>query len=305
MFFLLGLFIATDSIFLMHVIDLIHLGINQLEEAGIDNAALEVDLLLGCCLGKNRTGLLLAAAMEVGKEQEQEFLSLLARRAGHEPTSYILGEQEFWSLPFLVTPAVLIPRPETEFLLEQVLAVTQNKRSPGPVLDLCCGSGVIGIILALEMDQPVMAVDLSGQALEVARQNAIRHHVTDRLTLIQADLLSAFVPRPHFSLIVSNPPYVSSEEMGAGLQPEVELFEPHLALDGGVRGLEIIKRIRESLPQLLLPGGDFFMEIGADQGQEVMQLFHCSVNSEQPFDQIEIMQDYSGRDRVLHARMKT
>ncbi len=289
----------------MHVIDLIHLGIKQLEEAGIDNAALEVDLLLGFCLGKNRTGLLLAAAMEVNKDQEQEFLTLLARRAGHEPTSYLLSEQEFWSLPFLVTPAVLIPRPETEFLLEQVLAVSQHKLwPPGPVLDLCCGSGVIGIILALEMQQPVLAVDLSGQALEVARQNAIRHQVTDRLTLLQADLLSAFVPRPHFSLIVSNPPYVSSEEMRAGLQPEVDLFEPHLALDGGVRGLEIIARIRESLPQLLIPGGEFFMEIGADQGQEVMQLFHCSVNSEQPFDRIEIMQDYSGRDRVLHARMK-
>ena len=103
----------------MRVIDLLRSGVTQLEAAGVENAAVEVELLLGFCLEKNRTGLLLAAAEEVVTAREQEFLALLARRAGHEPTSYILGEQEFWSLPFLVTPAVLIPRPETEFLLDR------------------------------------------------------------------------------------------------------------------------------------------------------------------------------------------
>jgi len=288
----------------MRVIELVHLGIKQLELAGIDQAVLEVELLLGFCLQKNRTELFLASTMEVDPSQEQKFLTLLARRVGHEPTAYILGEKEFWSLPFLVTPDVLIPRPETEFLLETVLAVTRSGQwKSGPVLDLCCGSGVIGIVLALELKSSVIAVDLSVAALRVAQENARRHEVTDCLMLLQADLLSAFVPRPLFSLIVSNPPYVSKQELQDGLQPEVMEFEPRLALDGGEQGLDIICQIKSSLPQLLKPGGDFFMEIGAGQGQAVMELFTgdigCSI-----FDRVEVFADYTGRDRVLHTRMK-
>lgn len=287
----------------MRVVDLVHLGVRQLELAGVESAALEVELLLGFCLGKNRTGLFLAATEEVNEGQEQQFLTLLARRAGHEPTAYILGEMEFWSLPFWVTPDVLIPRPETEFLLETVLALVRSEKwLSGPVLDLCCGSGVIAIILARETGRPVTAVDISAPALQVALQNARRHQVADRLALVQADLLSAFAPRPLFSLVVSNPPYVSREEMRDGLQPEVMLFEPHLALDGGVRGLGIIKRIRNTLPRVLRPGGDFFMEIGADQGQEVMQLFNGHDAGEKTFEQVKVLQDYTGRDRVFHAR---
>jgi len=289
----------------MRVADLIRLGVNQLESAGVGQAALEVELLLGFCLEKNRAGLFLAATAEVDERREQDFLTLLARRAGHEPTAYILGEQEFWSLPFWVTPAVLIPRPETEFLLETALAGTRNGQwRPGPVLDLCCGSGVVGIILALEMEQMVTAVDLSAQALQVARQNATRHQVADHLTLVQADLLSAFVPRPLFSLVVSNPPYVSEQELRDGLQPEVACFEPHLALNGGVGGLDIIQRIRTTLPRVLRPGGEFFMEIGADQGSAVMQLF-TGDDGVKTFERVEVLQDYAGRDRVLHAKMMT
>lgn len=289
----------------MRVADLVHFGVKQLESAGIEHAALEVELLLGFCLEKNRAGLFLAAAEEVDDPQEQQFLSLLARRAAHEPSAYILGEREFWSLSFLVTPAVLIPRPETEFLLETVLSVVRKGEwQAGPVLDLCCGSGVIAIILALEMGRPVTAVDLSAPALQVARQNARRHQVADRLSLVQADLLSAFSPRPLFSLVVSNPPYVSRQELQDGLQPEVMGYEPHLALDGGVRGLDIIQRIRKTLPRVLRPGGEFFMEIGADQGQAVIQLF-TSDDGAKTFERVELLQDYSGRDRVLHAKMVT
>lgn len=289
----------------MRVIELVHLGIKQLELAGIDQAVLEVELLLGVCLQKNRTALFLASTLEVDPSQEQKFLTLLARRVGHEPTAYILGEKEFWSLPFWVTPDVLIPRPETEFLLETVLAVTRSGQwKPGPVLDLCCGSGVIGIVLALELKRSVIAVDLSAAALRVAQENARRHEVTDRLMLLQADLLSAFVPRPLFSLIVSNPPYVSQQELQDGLlQPEVMEFEPRLALDGGEQGLDIIRQIKLSLPQLLKPGGDFFMEIGAGQGQAVMELF-TGDSGFSIFDRVEVFADYTGRDRVLHTRMK-
>ncbi|MFH2123310.1 MAG: peptide chain release factor N(5)-glutamine methyltransferase [Pseudomonadota bacterium] len=290
----------------MRVVDLLHYGVTQLESADIEQAALEVELLLGVCLEKNRAGLFLAATDEVGERQEQQFLSFLARRVKYEPSAYILGEKEFWSLPFHVTPDVLIPRPETEFLLETVLALTNNQRwQPGPVLDLCSGSGVIAIVLALELGRSVTAVDISASALQVARQNAIRHQVADRLSLVQADLFNAFVPRPLFSLVVSNPPYVSRQELQEGLQPEVMRYEPHLALDGGVDGLDIIQRIRTGLPRVLKPGGYFFMEIGADQGLAVWQLFTGDDADEKIFDRVEVLQDYSGRDRVLQVRMAT
>ncbi len=290
----------------MRVVDLLHYGASQLESAGVEQAALEVELLLGFCLEKNRTGLFLAATDEVDERHEQQFLSLLARRSKNEPSAYIFGEKEFWSLPFLVTPDVLIPRPETEFLLETVLALSKNKQwQPGPVLDLCCGSGVIAIILALETGRSVTAVDISAPALQVARRNAIRHQVADRITLVQADLLSAFAPRHIFGLVVSNPPYVSRQELRDGLQPEVMHFEPHLALDGGVGGLDIIQRIRKILPRVLKPGGDFFMEIGADQGLAVRELFAGDNTDKKIFERVEVLQDYSGRDRVLHARMAT
>ena len=173
------------------------------------------------------------------------------------------------------------------------------------MLDLCCGSGVIAIILALETGRSVTAVDISAPALQVARRNAIRHQVADRLALVQADLFSAFSPRHIFGLVVSNPPYVSRQELRDRLQPEVMHFEPHLALDGGVDGLDIIQRIRMTLPRVLKPGGDFFMEIGADQGLAVMQLFSGDDTGEKIFERVEVLQDYSGRDRVLHARMAT
>ncbi|MBA3005358.1 MAG: peptide chain release factor N(5)-glutamine methyltransferase [Proteobacteria bacterium] len=290
----------------MRVVDLLHYGATQLESAGVEQASLEVELLLGFCLEKNRTGLFLAATDEVDERHEQQFLSLLARRSKYEPSAYILGEKEFWSLPFLVTPDVLIPRPETEFLLETVLALNKNEQwQPDLVLDLCCGSGVIAIILALETGRSVTAVDISAPALQVARRNAIRHQVADRLALVQADLFSAFSPRHIFGLVVSNPPYVSRQELRDRLQPEVMHFEPHLALDGGVDGLDIIQRIRMTLPRVLKPGGDFFMEIGADQGLAVMQLFSGDDTGEKIFERVEVLQDYSGRDRVLHARMAT
>lgn len=286
----------------MRVCDLVKLGRERLESAGVDQASLEVELLLGFCLKKSRSGLFLAATMDVEPDQEREFVTQLARRVNREPTAYILGEQEFWSLPFLVTPDVLIPRPETEFLLETVLRVIQNRpEKSGLTLDLCCGSGVIGIVLALETERTVVAVDLSAAALRVARKNGIRHGVDGRLVLLQADLCSAFVPRPIFSLVVSNPPYVGKHEFHA-LQPEVRDFEPWLALDGGNAGLDVIRRIREMVPRLLRAGGDFFMEIGADQGQAVIEMF-ADDDGQAVFEKVEVLSDYSGRDRVLHARM--
>ncbi len=286
----------------MRIIDLIGLASSELEKVGIKESSTDARLLLGHCLGKSRTELFLAATHDVPEKLRQTFMGLVARRMRREPLAYILGEREFWSLPFTVNSAVLIPRPETEFLLEQALATAGKARRPeGKILDLCCGSGVIAVVLALELDQAVTAVDISLSALAVARANCLRHRVEGQVSLLRADLLSAFGPRRMFSLVVSNPPYVSRPEMQNELEPEVARFEPHLALDGGERGMEVIQRIREGIWPLMLPGGELFMEIGAGQGAEVHRLFVASAKNDACFKNIEIRKDFSGRDRVLHA----
>ncbi len=288
----------------MRVAELIRFAAGELGRAGIAEADSEVLGLLGYCLGKTRTGLYLAAEEEVPEAVRLAFLELLARRRQREPLAYILGEREFWSLPFFVSPAVLIPRPETEFLLEQVLAACRKRSLPaGRFLDLCCGSGVIAIVLALELGREVTAVDLSGEALAVAGKNCRRHGVGERVSLILADLLSAFAAKRMFSLAVSNPPYVSSGDIRGNLEPEVAEHEPRLALDGGDKGLDVIERIRDGLPAVMLPGGEVFIEIGAEQGQAASRLFSEPVNAVRSFQEVEILQDYAGRDRVLHARI--
>lgn len=288
----------------MHVRDLLHLACSRLEDAGVEGAETDAWLLLGHCLELSRTALFLIADEEVSEEHEESFLTLLKRREQREPLAYIVGKQEFWSLDFAVSPEVLIPRPETELLLEKALAF-YKKENPGDgaILDLCCGSGVIAVVLARELGRPVIAVDLSYGAIRLAQENALRHDVAHLISFIQADLFSAILPRPIFSLVVSNPPYVSDEDLEKGLQPEVNWYEPRLALDGGKKGLEIVRKIREELPCRLLPGAEFFMEIGADQGNDVLALFGAGGTKGSPFSFLEINQDYAGHDRIFHAKM--
>ncbi len=287
----------------MTVSDLIRLASSRLEGAGIEDAVLDAERLLGHCLAKSRAALYLMADKEVEKAVEKRFLACLKRREQREPLAYIVEEQEFWSLDFAVGPDVLIPRPETELLIEKALAVfRENHKVDGAVLDLCCGSGVIAVVLALELGRPVVAVDLSFEALRLARENARRHGVAHLVSFVQADLFSAIIPRPVFSLVLSNPPYVSKEAMERGLQPEVDWFEPHLALDGGEKGLEVIKKIQKEIPQRLVGGAHLFMEIGADQGSELLAIFAAREGGEMPYSLLEVEKDYAGHDRIFHAR---
>jgi release factor glutamine methyltransferase len=289
----------------MQTVELLNRGIAELTEAGIPEAATDVQLLLGHCLNKTRTQLYLAASDQVSPAGEKLFMELLARRKRREPVAYILGEQEFWSLPFHVSGDVLIPRPETEFLLETAIKKIQADPPPaGSFLDLCCGSGIIAIVLALELRRRITALDLSLPALRVACRNAERHGVRDLIDFVQADLFAPLRPGHGFAAIVSNPPYVSAEEMRGGMQPEVVGYEPHLALDGGCKGLEVIEQIRLALPSVLCPGGYFFMEIGESQGAEVRKMFSCCNGHGDCFDPVEILADYAGRDRVLCARLR-
>ena len=287
----------------MRVGELLRRGIFELEGVGVSDAATDIQLLLGHCLSMSRTQVYLAMEEQVTSACEDQFLRFLARRKQREPVAYILGEREFWSLPFRVTGDVLIPRPETEFLLETVLKTIKVHGLPrGFLLDLCCGSGVIAIVLALELRKKVLATDISWQALLVARQNARRHGVEALIDFVQADLVGPMFWGDRFSLVVANPPYVSRVEMQSDLEPEVVRYEPHLALDGGEDGLEIIKKIRQELPSVLCHRGYFFMEIGAGQGRKIREIFSGCNDKEDLFDPVEILVDYAGRDRILYTR---
>lgn len=285
----------------MQLAELVRLGIEQLRGAGIPDCHTDVYLLLGHCLDKSRTELHISARDEIGELDVESFMALIERRKKREPVAYILGEQEFWSLPFLVTPDVLIPRPETEFLIEIVLASVADKTLPGTLVDLCCGSGVISVVLALELGRQVVGIDISARALEVSRKNVAQHGLTGQVHLVQSDLLSSLSGSLQASLIVSNPPYVSSLAIDHELEPEVACYEPRLALDGGEKGLELIRRIRRQLPALLMPGGQFFMEIGYDQGVEAAEMFLDTQGGVADFQSARVVKDLAGRDRILHA----
>ncbi len=281
--------------------DILQQAVSALDFAGITESRLDAELLLGFSLGKTRTGLYLAARDTITEEQAALFEDLLSRRVAREPVAYITGEREFWSLPFYVSPAVLIPRPETEFLLEVALAKKNSDVKQKQCLDLCCGSGVIAVILAKELDRLVVALDISIAALEVARINSRRHGVGDRVALVRGDMGCCFSDDEPFSLIVSNPPYIRRDEINALLEPEVSRYEPHLALDGGVSGLEFLVRIRDMLPGLLCRRGDAFLEIGDRQGAQVQELFLAGDHG-CTYEFVDILTDYTGRDRVVHVR---
>ena len=285
------------------IVDLLNHGILLFENVGIEAPQIEAELVLAHCLELSRTDLYLRAEGHIDTVKADRCLAMLQRRSEREPLAYITGEREFWSHTFNVSPAVLIPRPETEVLVERVLAAHDGSDADARCLDLCCGSGVIAIVLALELDLQVIGVDISRPALEVCRSNIVRHGMEQRVHLVQGDLAGCFVENQQFSLITCNPPYVSSVDMAGGMQPEVVNHEPALALDGGPGGLKQISRICVALSGLLASGGYFFMEIGADQGTAVEELFATSAASDL-YASIDIIKDYSGRDRVVQVRKK-
>lgn len=293
----------------MQIKELYNSAVHRLTAAEISDPQLEARVLLGHVLRMNPVQLFLAADREAAPPQLDLFEKILERRLQREPTAYILGRCEFWSLSFHVTKDVLIPRPETEFLIETVLRlVRQEGNAPqGPIVDLGTGSGVIAVVLAREMSQwpEIYGIDNSFAALRVAKVNAELHCVAERVRFINADLFTAFGAHEQFGLIVANPPYVEQELLAAGaaasagaLQPEVVRHEPRLALDGGRQGGEVMTRIADALSAVLKPGGWFFMEIGAGQSDFVLALFH----SLSCFEAMHVYHDYAGLPRVFQAR---
>ena len=281
----------------MKILDLYQNAIERLQAEKIPDAQLEVSILLCHLLKISRAELFLNEKILLPKMLD-EFEELLLRRLQREPISYILGEHEFWSLPFKVTPDVLIPRPETEILIEIVLQIVKNSEEDyqGAILDIGTGSGAIAIALARELPAAtVFSLDLSYSALRIAAYNAKRLQTRNRVHLLQSDLLQGIRDQPLFDLIVSNPPYVSENEFAA-LQPEIA-FEPRLALDGGSMGMETIERLAAQIWPVIKPGGWFFMEIGAEQFELVKNVFSaCS------FENCAVYEDYAGLPRIFQAR---
>jgi len=249
-----------------------------LENAGVPEARREASSLLSFVLGKDRTFLISHADDEVGDDSVDRFRELVERRVGGEPLQYITGVQDFFGREFLVTPDVLIPRPETELLVEAALEKAGGRGASPILCDVGTGSGCIALTLLSEIFAArAVAVDKSAAALEVAKLNAQKLSVTDRVEFLVSDCFSALEQDEYrFDVIVSNPPYVAAAVV-AGLQREVRDHEPLVALSPGPDGLSIIRRLLEESPAFLKPGGHLLMEIGFDQGEAVTALVDDSI----------------------------
>ena len=254
------------------------------------SARLDAELLLAHTLGWSRARVLAEGRVELDPAQQARFAALVARRAALEPVAYLVGQREFYGLVFEVTPAVLVPRPETELLVERALDQARSLPPDAQIADIGAGSGAIAVALAVHLPQArISAVDLSPEALAVAGRNAARHGVAGRVRLLQGDLLAP-LDAP-VDLLVSNPPYTVLAEIDEG----VRRHEPHLALDGGLDGLGLYRRLLAAAPPLLRPGGVVLLEIGATQAEAVSALARMHF----PHARVTVEQDLAGRDRVV------
>jgi release factor glutamine methyltransferase len=266
----------------------------KLLAAGIDEAAAHAELIAARALGKSRTYARAFGQLEAGAKEEALFNKILAQRLDGRPLAYILGEAEFMGRVLKVSPAVLIPRPETEELTEQ--AAKKLQMPPRRVLDLCAGSGCIAVSLALLFDGArVVAADISPAALDIARQNAQNLRAAARMEFIETDLFANISGT--FDLIISNPPYIAAGDIAA-LAPDVR-HEPRLALDGGPDGLRVLERIAKDGPAYLNAGGLLALETGCGQAEKVVKFFKDTI-----WQKPQIGRDISGTGRFIFAKRK-
>jgi release factor glutamine methyltransferase len=261
------------------------------EKRQVDSPRLTAEVLLAHVLGSSRVRLYVDLDRPLSKEELATFRALIERRMAGEPTQYLTGVKEFYNRPFKVDARVLIPRPETELLVEAALHVLP-KDAPSQALDVCTGSGCIAISLAAERPQAsLLATDLSPGACALAKENAEALGVASRVTILQGNLFEPVPAEARFALIVSNPPYIGTGEI-PGLSAEVRR-EPHLALDGGPDGLALIRRVVEGARRFLIPGGLLAMEIGETQGSAVRELLQSA-----GYVDARVEKDLERRDRM-------
>lgn len=270
-----------------------------LKEAGVAEHRREAASLLAFSLKTNRTYLIANSNEALGEIDRANYFSLVARRANREPFQHITGIQEFYALDFIVSKDVLIPRPETELIVEHALKIFENRNDPH-FCEIGVGSGCISIsILKNKPTAKATALDISANALKIAALNAENHGVSSRLELLRSDIFSAIEERrPVFDLIVSNPPYISRADFDE-LQPEVRDFDPRLALTDEGDGLSIIRSIAGAAPGFLDHGGYLLMEIGFGQSELIGECFRDDVWSE-----FQIIPDLQDIPRMIKARKR-
>ncbi|MBI1312931.1 peptide chain release factor N(5)-glutamine methyltransferase [bacterium] len=273
--------------------------IGHLRKHGCESARLDAEILLAhsrCC---QRIQLYTQYDAPLTPEERSKMRDLVKRRAGHEPVAYLVGFREFFGLDFEVEPGVLIPRPDTETLVVRALELAREIAAPR-ILDLCTGSGCVAAAIAENCRNAVVtAVELDDQAFAIASRNLAKHELADRVTLLQGDLFEPLPDGELFDLIVSNPPYVTTAELDT-LPPDVRLHEPHRALDGGVDGLDIVRRIIAEGHSRLKSGGALLLEIGSEQAATVEELFAQAG----AFEPAIVEKDLAGHCRVVWARKR-
>ena len=266
----------------------------------VPDAHWDAELLLCHALGRDRAWLLIHMQDPIADQGRRIYEQCVDQRATREPLQYITGLQEFWGLPFFVSTDVLIPRPETELIVERTLSSTGTNDLP-IIVDLCTGSGCVAVSLAKELRRArIFATDLSGAALDIARRNALQNGVAERIRFLEGDL---FTPLSRLDLIgridviTANPPYIRNDEL-PHLQPEVRDFEPEMALISGPTGTEIAERIIHAAATYLRPGGSLIMEMGLGQA-EALRKFIVYTGQ---YIAIEVLKDLAGIERVIAAR---
>lgn len=270
---------------------------DDFKRRGNPSARLDAELLLGAALGCDRIKLIMEGERPLSDDELGRYRALIKRRRISEPIAYILGQREFFALPMRVDRRVLIPRPDSEILVETALRETRAQHLYGRMLDLCTGSGCIAIAFAKERPTwRVTAVDVSPDAAAVARENVQRGGVVHNLAVLEGDLFAPLEESARFELITANPPYIPSGDI-AGLDADVRDFEPRLALDGGADGLDVTRRIVQNAARYLSPNGLLAMEGGFDQAPAVAGLLAAA-----GYTDIARAKDLAGVERVVSAR---
>jgi len=267
----------------------------HLQKKGFDNARLEAEVLLAQLLGIDRMGLYLNYDRPLKEEERTAYREMIQRRTAAEPIAYIVGAKEFWSMRFKVSPECLIPRPETEHLVEEAVRIGKGLKPPLRALEIGHGCGSVAIALAKELEgAEIVATDISPGACSLARENAEAHGVQGRIKFVLGDL---FAPgEGPFNLICSNPPYIPTAEV-LKLAPEVRDYEPLTALDGGEDGLRFFKEIARGASGFLVSGGWLLLEMGQGQAPQV-----AAILQGQGFVHIDLTPDYAGIKRVIRAQ---